>query len=141
MSGASGRRRAAPGRRGQESNRRPCGRKMLTGGARHRQCFLRVKPVTIFAPAKLNLFLAVTGRRADGFHDLVSVAAPLDFGDTLVVEARGEGQGANGNFSLTCNDEAVPCDESNLVLKAARAFAIATGWRGGANFSLEKQIP
>jgi 4-diphosphocytidyl-2-C-methyl-D-erythritol kinase len=114
---------------------------MLTGGARHRQCFLRVKPVTIFAPAKLNLFLAVTGRRADGFHELVSVAAPLDFGDTLVVEARGEGQGPNGNFSLTCNDEAVPCDESNLVLKAARAFAIATGCRGGANFSLEKQIP
>ena len=34
--------------------------------------------VTVFSPAKINLFLAVTGRRADGYHDLVSVVAPLD---------------------------------------------------------------
>ena len=114
---------------------------MLTGRAQHRQCFLRVKPVTIFAPAKLNLFLAVTGRRADGFHDLVSVVAPIDWGDTLTVEANGEDRGAGDRFSLTCNDPAVPCDETNLVLKAARAFAGATAWGGGARFSLEKRIP
>ncbi len=89
-----------------------------------------------FAPAKLNLFLAVTGRRPDGFHDLVSVVATLDFGDTLRVE-RAEGEG----FSLTCTDPDVPCDESNLVLKAARACAAASGWKGGARFSLEKRIP
>ena len=107
---------------------------MLTGRAGHRQCFLRVKPVTIFAPAKLNLFLAVTGRRADGFHELVSVAAPVDFGDHLRAEPA-------ARFSLECDDPAVPCDETNLVLKAAKAFAAATGWRGGARFSLEKRIP
>lgn len=88
----------------------------------------------LFAPAKLNLFLAVTGRRADGFHDLVSVVAPLDFGDTLRVEAAAE-------FALTCDAPEVPRDDSNLVLKAARAFAAATGWRGGAKFFLEKRIP
>lgn len=96
--------------------------------------------LSIFAPAKLNLFLAITGRRADGFHDLVSVAAPVEFGDTLHVEASGEGRGA-GEFELTCDDPAVPVDESNLVLKAARAFVAATGWTGGAKFFLEKRVP
>lgn len=85
-------------------------------------------------PAKLNLFLAVTGRRPDGFHDLVSVVAPLEFGDTLTVE-RAE------KFSLTCDDPAVPVDETNLILKAARAFRAASGWRGGAKFTLKKRIP
>ena len=100
-----------------------------------------MKPVVCPAPAKINLFLAVTGRRADGFHDLVSVVAPVEFGDTLTVEARGEGREAGGEFSLSCGDAAVPADESNLVLKAARAFRAATGWRGGAKFILEKRIP
>ncbi len=114
---------------------------MLTGGAHHRQCFLCVKPVTIFAPAKLNLFLAVTGRREDGFHDLVSVAATLDWGDMLTVEANGGRLGAERKFSLTCDDPAVPCDETNLVLKAARAFAAVTAWGWDVKFYLEKRIP
>jgi 4-diphosphocytidyl-2-C-methyl-D-erythritol kinase len=95
---------------------------------------LPLKPLLIFAPAKLNLFLAVTGRRADGFHELVSVAAQLDFGDTLTVEAAED-------VSLACSDASLACDETNLVLRAARAFAAATGWRGGAKFFLEKRIP
>ena len=90
--------------------------------------------VTIFSPAKINLFLAVTGRRTDGFHDLVSLAVPLDFGDELRVEEAGK-------FSLGCDDSAVPVDESNLILKAAAAFAKATGWKGGVAFRLTKRIP
>ncbi|MBL9211578.1 MAG: 4-(cytidine 5'-diphospho)-2-C-methyl-D-erythritol kinase [Opitutaceae bacterium] len=93
-----------------------------------------VDPLTVFAPAKLNLFLAVTGRRPDGFHELVSVVASLTFGDTLTVTP------AEG-FSLTCTDPEVPADESNLVLRAARAFAAATRWPGGAAFRLEKRVP
>jgi len=92
--------------------------------------------VSLFSPAKINLFLAVTGRRTDGYHDLLSVAAPVDFGDTLKIETRGEGE-----FALECTDPGVPRDESNLVLKAARLFAEATGWRGGAAFFLEKRTP
>lgn len=88
-----------------------------------------------FAPAKLNLFLAVTGRRADGFHDLVSLVTPVAWGDTLRVEP------AAGDFSLECDDPVVPRDETNLVLKAASAFRAATGWKGGAKFLLEKRIP
>lgn len=95
---------------------------------------------TIFAPAKLNLFLAITGRRMDGFHDLVSVVAPLAFGDTLRIAADSASALA-GQFTLSCSDADVPVDESNLVLKAARAFAEATGWKGQATFHLEKRIP
>jgi 4-diphosphocytidyl-2-C-methyl-D-erythritol kinase len=90
---------------------------------------------TVFSPAKLNLSLAVTGRRADGFHELVSLVVPVDWGDELAVTAKPEG------WTLTCDDPAVPADGSNLVLKAAAAFAAATGWRGGAHFALTKRIP
>jgi 4-diphosphocytidyl-2-C-methyl-D-erythritol kinase len=127
--------------------------------------------VTVFSPAKINLFLAITGRRADGFHELVSVVAPLEFGDRLRVEATGRGRGgaAGGNggdggdggdtFSLECApaadagtgadagaggpppDAVAPPGEANLVLRAARAFRAASGRAGGARFFLEKRIP
>jgi 4-diphosphocytidyl-2-C-methyl-D-erythritol kinase len=93
--------------------------------------------VTVFSPAKINLFLAITGRRADGFHDLVSVAAPLEFGDELVAEQ----EGAGARFSLTCDVADVPTDDTNLVLRAARLFAEATGWGGAVRFTLTKRIP
>lgn len=92
--------------------------------------------VFVHAPAKLNLFLAITGRRPDGFHDLVSVVAPLQWGDTVRAET-----GAPGEFALACDDPAVPADGTNLILRAARAWAEATRWPGGASFLLEKRIP
>ena len=107
----------------------------------------------IFAPAKINLFLAVTGRRADGFHELVSVVAQVNFGDTLHMEERAESsesrvespepRGGEGRsrFTLECDDSAGPVDGTNLVLRAAEAFATVTGWKGEAHFRLEKRIP
>ncbi len=92
--------------------------------------------VTFFSPAKINLFLAITGRRPDGFHDLLSVVAPLDFGDDLRVEAD-----PGGAFSLGCDVADVPLDETNLVLRAARAFREASGWSCGARFFLTKRVP
>ncbi|MBP6864318.1 MAG: 4-(cytidine 5'-diphospho)-2-C-methyl-D-erythritol kinase [Candidatus Didemnitutus sp.] len=97
-------------------------------------------PVTLFCPAKLNLYLAVTGRRADGFHDLVSVVTPLAFGDELEAELR-PGSGEEPRFTLACDAPGVPLDGTNLVLKAAQAFAAATGWDGAAHFRLQKRIP
>ena len=91
-------------------------------------------PTAFFCPAKLNLFLAITGRRADGYHELVSLVAPVALGDTLTVEPESE-------FALACDDHAVPADGNNLVLKAAHAFRAATGWAGGARFTLTKRIP
>ncbi|MCC6416484.1 MAG: 4-(cytidine 5'-diphospho)-2-C-methyl-D-erythritol kinase [Opitutaceae bacterium] len=95
---------------------------------------LCVQTISQFAPAKLNLFLAITGRRPDGFHNLVSVAAPLNWGDQLDATSAAE-------TSLWCDDAALPVDESNLVMKAAAAFRAETGWSGGVAFRLTKRIP
>jgi len=97
-----------------------------------------VNRLVLPSPAKINLFLAITGRRTDGFHDLVSVVAPVDFGDMLEIETT---EGAAGVFTLGCDDPALEVDGTNLVLRAARAFAAASGWTGGARFSLKKRIP
>ncbi len=97
--------------------------------------------VTVFSPAKINLSLAITGRRADGFHELISVVARLGFGDTLHAE-RADSAAANGaTATLVCDAPGVPTDDSNLVLRAARLFADETGWRGGVRFTLKKHIP
>jgi 4-diphosphocytidyl-2-C-methyl-D-erythritol kinase len=95
----------------------------------------RLSTLSVAAPAKINLFLAITGRRTDGFHDLLSVAAQLTWGDMLEVDEAAEG------FTVSCDNPGVPVDESNLVLRAARAFALATGWTGGARFVIRKKIP
>lgn len=94
--------------------------------------------VVVFSPAKLNLLLAITGRRADGFHDLVSVVVPVKFGDTLRAEATDDGK-----FTLECDDPAVPLDETNLILRAAKLFrdAVAGPADKGVRFVLGKRIP
>lgn len=98
--------------------------------------------VRVFSPAKINLSLAITGRRADGFHELVSVVAPLAFGDVLWAEATGEAAANDASrTTLTCDDATLAVDESNLVWKAARVFRAATGWTGGVALRLEKRIP
>ncbi len=87
----------------------------------------------IRAPAKLNCGLVVTGRRIDGYHNLVSLMVALDLADTVRVEpARA--------FSLSCDDPALAGDE-NLALRAARAFQSATGERRAAHITLAKRIP
>lgn len=87
----------------------------------------------IRAPAKLNLGLAVTKRRTDGYHNLVSLMVPLQLADTVRVEpAR--------TFSLVCDDPALAGDD-NLVLHAARAFQSAVGERRAARMTLSKRIP
>ncbi len=65
---------------------------------------------------------------------MVSLVSQVSFGDTLRAEPADK-------FSVTCDDPAVPIDESNLVLRAANAFVAAAGWKGGVKFSLEKRIP
>jgi len=99
------------------------------------------RTATIFSPAKINLFLAVTGRRGDGYHDLVSVVAPLDFGDHLMAETGERTTKAGRQFRLECNDPEVPLDGNNLIWKAAEAFVGATGWMEPVAFRLEKRIP
>lgn len=90
----------------------------------------------LFAPAKINLFLAITGRRPDGFHDLVSVVAPIDFGDELVFEKK-----AAETFSFSSDTADVPTDETNLVVRAARLFRDHATGAPGAAIHLVKRTP
>lgn len=91
---------------------------------------------SVFSPAKLNFFLAVTGRRADGFHDLVSVAAPLELGDTVRLEP-----GKGSRDTVECGMPGVPEDGTNLVLRAVSAWREAGGVAPPVHIVLDKQIP
>jgi 4-diphosphocytidyl-2-C-methyl-D-erythritol kinase len=91
-----------------------------------------------FAPAKLNLYLHVTGRRADGYHLLDSLVAFADIGDEVTAAPA-------AHFSLTVGGpEAAALDdlgEDNLVMRAARRFAAHCGSEAGAALRLEKRLP
>ncbi|MBN1104498.1 MAG: 4-(cytidine 5'-diphospho)-2-C-methyl-D-erythritol kinase, partial [Deltaproteobacteria bacterium] len=91
---------------------------------------------TIQAPAKLNLRLKVTGRRTDGYHELVTLMVPVDLCDLL--ETRVVPPPA---LSLTCQGYEIPADDTNLVLRAARAFLGRSGIRIGLHMRLIKRIP
>lgn len=87
------------------------------------------------APAKLNLFLHVVGRRADGYHLLQTGFRFIDLCDTLHFEAR-----SDGRIERTSDFPGVP-PEQDLTVRAARALQRATGVSQGVNITLEKLIP
>ncbi len=88
-------------------------------------------------PAKVNLFLDVRGRRADGYHEIESVFVPLpSLADRIDIALdRGDG------IRLSCAHPDVPDDESNLCWKAADAFACAAQIRPCWTLTLTKSIP
>ena len=87
------------------------------------------------APAKLNLFLHVTGRRADGYHSLQTAFRLIDLADTLRFSAR-----ADGKVSLRRPLAGVP-PEQDLCVRAATLLKQATGHSGGVEIELDKRIP
>ena len=90
----------------------------------------------LHAPAKVNLTLSVGPRRPDGYHDVSTVMQTVGLYDTLTVTEGGCG------LTMTCTDPAVPADDGNLVLRAARAFFAETGLPvPDLRFHLEKHIP
>src|SRR5207245_161880 len=86
------------------------------------------------APAKLNLFLHVVGRRADGYHLLQSVFILIDWADTLHLEARSDGKLSRHDLS-----EVLPADD--LCLRAARLLPSESGPSAGADISIDKRVP
>lgn len=87
------------------------------------------------APAKLNLFLHVVGRRSDGYHLLQTLFRLLDHGDTLRFAPR-----RDGAVILASPLPGVP-PESDLTVRAARLLQAATGCRQGVEISVEKRLP
>lgn len=97
----------------------------------------RVEPNSEAAPAKINLFLHVTGRRADGFHLLDSVAVFAGIADRIAFAA-------SDTLSLTVTGPFAPAllaEPDNLVLRAARMLAAESGKRPAGALSLDKHIP
>ena len=86
------------------------------------------------APAKLNLFLHITGQRADGYHLLQSVFMLIDWCDTLHFERRGDGKISRHDLSAT-----LPADD--LCLRAARLLQIEAATSLGADISIVKNLP
>ena len=86
------------------------------------------------APAKLNLFLHITGRRADGYHLLQSVFMLIDWCDTLHVELRTDG-------TLSREDLTTPLPPDDLVLRAARALQAHARPGQGAHIGVAKHVP
>lgn len=97
----------------------------------------RPEPLRVFAPAKLNLFLHVLGKRADGYHALQSLVAFADIGDHLTfADADDFSLRIEGPFGAGLAGET-----DNLVLRAARALAALTGYTRGAHITLTKNLP
>ena len=91
--------------------------------------------LVVAAPAKVNLFLHVTGQRADGYHLLESLFAFTDLADTLTLTSRDDGA------IVRIGDVAgVPADD-DLALRAARALRTATGTQRGVAVAMTKRIP
>lgn len=86
----------------------------------------------VVSPAKLNLFLHITGRRSDGYHELQTLFQLLDWGDRLQFTANDSGE-----ITLESNVSNIPAD-SNLVVRAARMLQRGSN---GAHIVLDKRIP
>jgi 4-diphosphocytidyl-2-C-methyl-D-erythritol kinase len=94
-----------------------------------------ISPISYPAPAKLNLFLHVVGRRADGYHLLESVFQLIDFGDAIDIALREDGA------IRRMNDVPGVPEAEDLVIRAAQALKAASGSPLGADIGVTKRIP
>ena len=86
-------------------------------------------------PAKVNLRLQVLGRRADGYHELITVMQPISLADELTLTV------GSGGISLACDSPELPQGEENLIWRAATKFLAATGLELGMHLTMTKRIP
>jgi 4-diphosphocytidyl-2-C-methyl-D-erythritol kinase len=93
--------------------------------------------VELFAPAKVNLFLAVTGKREDGYHDLCTVLAKVSVGDTLEMNRTDKNEGVN----LRCPGFEDLETSGNLISQAVDKWFQQSGESWGVEITLKKKIP
>lgn len=99
-----------------------------------------MEKLSVLAPAKINLYLGVTGKRADGYHEIASVMQSVTLFDRVRVEKRDVSSGKR--IAVHCRDAAAPDGEDNTVYRAAVAFFAATGIDAyDVSFLIEKKIP
>jgi 4-diphosphocytidyl-2-C-methyl-D-erythritol kinase len=92
--------------------------------------------VVVWAPAKVNLYLEVLARRADGYHEIETLLCAVSLYDTLVFK-----EDSAGGLSLQCNRPDLSTGAENLVVRAAELLRRHTGCAGGARVRLVKRIP
>jgi 4-diphosphocytidyl-2-C-methyl-D-erythritol kinase len=92
--------------------------------------------VEVLAPAKLNLFLEVLGKRSDGYHEIETLMVAVDLHDRLTFAPD-----PTGRITLRCNDPTLPTGSENLVVRAAERLRDEAGRPLGAAIDLEKAIP
>lgn len=90
------------------------------------------------APAKINLFLRVIGRRPDGYHELDSVFVPVSLHDRVTIAIR---PGAPARVVLRCHGAELPTDDRNLAARAANRFLAGFGIEADVAIDLWKSIP
>ena len=89
------------------------------------------------AKAKINLYLDVTGKRADGYHLLETVMHTVSLCDTVTLTKTGR-----SGIEISCSDPLIPCNEKNIAYKCAAAFFDKTGiGSGGVSIDIIKRIP
>ena len=91
----------------------------------------------LYAPAKINLSFEIKGQRADGFHEIETLMAPISLSDRLTIE-RGT---TTADVRFSCDDPSLANGEENLVVQAARLFQKAAKTGAGVEIALEKKIP
>ena len=90
----------------------------------------------LYANAKINLTLDVTAKRSDGYHEVSMIMQSLSLHDVLDIE-----QMQGDSIILTCDNNTLPCDDSNLIIRAAKALMSYTGHSNGLKMHLSKNIP
>src|SRR5213595_3583962 len=91
----------------------------------------------LLAPAKINLSFEIKGRRADGFHEIETLMAPITLADRLTIERAGD----DNEIRFSCDDPSLPRGNDNLVVRAATLFRERTKITGGISLTLEKKVP
>ena len=91
--------------------------------------------ISLKAPAKINLFLEILGKRDDGYHEIETIMQEIALADNLQFEEIQEG------VKLECNDKSIPLNQDNLVCKAANLILKECGIKKGVSINLEKKIP
>ncbi len=95
---------------------------------------MNTNSITKQCRAKINLAIDVLGRRQNGYHDVRMVMQQVDICDTVRIDLRGDGR-------IILHGENMPCDESNLAYRAARAFFDTAKINPGCDIYIEKRIP
>ena len=90
----------------------------------------------VLAPAKINLWLRILGRRDDGFHEIETLATPITLYDEIEIN-----RSDDKNIHFSCDDSSISAGEDNLVVRAAQEFFSATQLEPAVSIHLKKKIP